>query len=65
MTIETSEKITLIMIYNLLGQKVYSLKPESIFKIDVDVSSLSNGTYMVKALSDNKLHNFKIIIDAD
>ena len=65
LTIETSEKITLIMIYNLLGQKVYSLKPKSIFKFDVDVSSLSNGTYMVKAISDNKLHNFKIIIDAD
>ena len=65
MTIESSEQITLVLIYSLLGQKVYSLKPESIFKFDVDVSSLPNGTYMVKALSDNKLHNFKIIIDAE
>ena len=65
LTIESSEQITLVLIYSILGQKIYSLKPESIFKFDVDVSNLPNGTYMVKALSDNKLHNFKIIIDAE
>jgi hypothetical protein len=65
LTIQSNEQITLVLIYNVLGQKVYSLKPKSVFKIDVDVSKLPKGTYLVKAFSNEKVQNFKIIKDSD
>ncbi len=61
LSIQSSESINLVTIKNILGQEVYRHKPESLPEIEIDISKLSDGTYIVKAVSDNKLHNFKII----
>ena len=55
----------LVTIKNILGQEVYRHKPESLPEIEIDISKLSDGTYIVKAVSDNKLHNFKIIKESE
>ena len=65
LSIQSSESINLVTIKNILGQEVYRHKPESLPEIEIDISKLSDGTYIVKAVSDNKLHNFKIIKESE
>ncbi|KGL63939.1 fibronectin type III domain-containing protein [Polaribacter sp. Hel1_85] len=62
LTIETADQITLIEIFNTLGQKVFRIEPkENKSKIDVNFSSFSIGTYMVKAFSKDKVQTFSIV----
>ena len=60
-SIQSVEPINLVQIYNVLGQEVYRHNVDSFSEFNVDVSTLSDGTYIVKAISDNKLYNFRII----
>jgi hypothetical protein len=49
-----------ITIFNLLGQQVYSSKPNTT-NSSVDVSSLKGGMYMVKVKVGNSIGTYKII----
>ena len=60
-SIQSVEPINLIQIYTVLGQEVYRHNAESLSEFNIDISTLSDGTYIVKAISDNKLYNFRII----
>jgi hypothetical protein len=62
LTIQSSKKITLILIYNTLGQEVYRKKQgENSFKIAVDFSALSIGNYLVKVFSQEKVQTIRIV----
>ena len=62
LTIQSAKKITLIVIYNILGQEVYREKQnENSLKIEVDFSALSIGNYLVKVFSQDKVQTIRIV----
>ncbi|MEM5566951.1 T9SS type A sorting domain-containing protein [Psychroserpens sp. AS72] len=52
--------LSAIKIYNLLGQEVYAQKTASA-NLQIDLSTLSVGAYIVKLISEEGQHNFRII----
>lgn len=52
--------LTDVRIYNLLGQEVLANKPAD-SQIQLDVSSLASGTYIVKLSSEKEQHSLRII----
>ena len=54
------ENITIVEIYNLLGQKVFENKSND-NSTQVDMSNLSTGSYLVKVASDNQTKTIKVI----
>ena len=52
--------LTAVTIYNLLGQEVYTKTTDSA-NLQLDVSSLTAGTYVVKLFSEYQQHSFKMI----
>lgn len=61
-TIKSNETIKEIAIFNLLGQKVKSIKMENSKSIAVDISSFDKGVYMVNISTGKKTITRKIII---
>ncbi|SDS06727.1 Por secretion system C-terminal sorting domain-containing protein [Polaribacter sp. KT25b] len=59
--ISTSEKITGVEMYNLIGKKV--LNVSSLSNEGVDVSNLSKGVYVLKVTSNNLVGTRKVIIE--
>jgi hypothetical protein len=55
-----SKNITNISVYNLLGQQVI-VKTVNDNQSQIDMSKLSNGTYMVKVTADNQVKTIKVI----
>ena len=55
-----TQNISNIAVYNLLGQKVMEEKTNS-NSVQLDMSTLSAGSYFVKVSSDNKVKTLKII----
>ena len=53
-----SALIKTIEIYNVLGQKVY----QSNYKENIDISNLSSGLYIIKAIGNNSIALEKLII---
>lgn len=53
-----------ILLLNSIGQTVYSkeIKPES-NKLDIDVSHLNNGLYIMNLITGNRIHSKKIVIN--
>ncbi|WP_431135632.1 T9SS type A sorting domain-containing protein [Psychroserpens mesophilus] len=49
-----------VKIYNLVGQEVFAKQTDS-ENIQLDLSSLTTGTYLVKLVSREAMHTFKII----
>jgi hypothetical protein len=49
-----------VVIYNLLGQQVVSVKPNAT-QTQVDLSGLTAGTYMVKVTSDEVTKTVKVV----
>lgn len=51
-----------VQVYDLNGKMLYSEQREAIYgKMDVDLSSYSNGMYLVKVRGKDVSHEFKII----
>ncbi len=62
LTIKSSEVITKIEVYNLLGQKIIRKKlNQELYINDLDLSELSTGNYLIKVYADNKIKTFRII----
>ena len=59
-TIETTNKINQIEIFNMLGQKIFSINGIS-NKMNVETSSLNTGTYLVKVTSDTASQIVKLL----
>jgi hypothetical protein len=55
-----SKNITNVAVYNLLGQQII-VKTVNGNQSQIDMSNLSNGTYMVKVTADNKVKTIKVM----
>jgi hypothetical protein len=60
LTVSYSNAISDVVIYNLLGQQVVSVKPNAT-QTQVDLSGLTAGTYMVKVTSDEVTKTVKVV----
>jgi hypothetical protein len=60
LTVSYSSSISDVVIYNLLGQQVVSVKPNAT-QTQVDLSGLTAGTYMVKVTSDEVTKTVKVV----
>lgn len=54
LTIQTNMSLSSVEVFNLLGQKVIGINAESLFDNTIDVSTLSNGYYLLKVKSGNQ-----------
>jgi hypothetical protein len=60
LTVSYSNAISDVVIYNLLGQQVVSVKPNAT-QTQVDLSGLTAGTYLVKVTSDEVTKTVKVV----
>ncbi|GGD16735.1 T9SS C-terminal target domain-containing protein [Flavobacterium orientale] len=60
LTISYTYSISEVVVSNLLGQQISAVKP-NVTQTDIDMSSLPNGTYLVKVTSDNQSKTIKVI----
>lgn len=60
LTINASDKVDAIMIFNVLGQQVSEVIIDETNK-QIDVSGLANGIYMLKVISNSTQDTFKIV----
>ncbi|GGB75754.1 hypothetical protein GCM10007424_14630 [Flavobacterium suaedae] len=60
LNVECSNTIQSVAVYNLLGQSVLTTNADA-NTVKVDMSSLSAGTYIVRATSGNKVETFKVV----
>ena len=60
LTVSYSNVISEVVVYNLLGQQVLTVKPNT-NQTQVDVSGLTAGTYMVKVTSDEVTKTVKVV----
>jgi hypothetical protein len=60
LNISYSKNVTGVVIYNMVGQEVLSQNSSSSIS-KVDMSSLSNGIYLVRATTDNQVKMLKVI----
>lgn len=56
------ENISHISVYNIFGQEVKAFSPNQL-NTEVDLSILPTGTYLVRAIVDEKTGSFKVIKD--
>lgn len=59
--INSEEKVTDIQIFNLSGQTVLSNKPLQSGNIEINLSSLPTGSYMLQVKSNDKIETHKFI----
>lgn len=57
--LESKEPIESILVYDLAGRKVQTLKPNT-SKAEMDLSALSSGIYLIKATVGSKVQTFKV-----
>jgi hypothetical protein len=57
--LESKEPIESILVYDLAGRKVQTLKPNT-SKAEMDLSALSSGIYLIKATVGTKVQTFKV-----
>ncbi len=55
--------ISKLSVYDLLGNKVYEMNQKMIGSFDIDLSNLSNGTYLVEVTKDGKPAFNKVVIN--
>ncbi|WP_241492450.1 GEVED domain-containing protein [Lacinutrix himadriensis] len=58
--IKYKSALSAVKIYNLLGQEVYTQKTNA-SNLQLDISTLSAATYVVKLITEKGQHNFRII----
>ena len=54
------QEISNVEVFNLLGQKVSSIAVNA-NNVQIDMSNLSRGAYMIKATSNNQVKTIKVI----
>ena len=54
------EEISSVEVYNILGQQVKTMRPSQL-NASLDLTSLSSGTYMVRARVNDKIGSFKVV----
>lgn len=57
--LESKEPIESILVYDLAGRKVQTLKP-NVSKAEMDLSALSSGIYLIKTTVGTKVQTFKV-----
>ena len=57
-----TEQFTILNIYNMMGQQVYSNKINIQNKINLDVSNIPDGIYFINVHAENYEVNKKVII---
>ena len=60
LNISLDKEITIVSIYNLLGQEVLSKSVNS-NETSIDVADLTTGTYLIKVTSNNEVKTLKIV----
>ncbi len=60
LNIEYKENITSVAVYNVLGQMVMERSVNTV-NVQVNMSTLSAGTYIVRVATDNKTASFKVV----
>jgi hypothetical protein len=60
LTLSYSSTISEVVVYNLLGQQMLVTKPNAT-QTQMDLSSLSTGTYLVKISSDEVTKTVKVV----
>ncbi|WP_250432844.1 T9SS type A sorting domain-containing protein [Hanstruepera flava] len=60
LNIESTSPVTSISIYNILGKKVKEIQSDNPIK-EIDMTSLSNGIYLIKVSAENKTQTIKVI----
>ncbi|RZJ33144.1 MAG: T9SS type A sorting domain-containing protein [Flavobacterium sp.] len=60
LNLSSVQNISNVAVYNLLGQQVLA-KPMNASEGQIDMSSLSRGTYMVKVTANNEVKTIKVI----
>ncbi len=58
----TINKISKVVIYDMLGKRIYALNNNTIDAITIDVSHFTKGIYLVELLSENNLKTTKKLI---
>ncbi|NTW33576.1 MAG: T9SS type A sorting domain-containing protein [Bacteroidetes bacterium] len=62
-TVSSSEKIDVIEIYNILGEKIYSLNdPKQKTSYEIDFSNFPKGTYFIKIIDGINTQTKKIVL---
>ena len=61
LTIESKQILEEITIYNLLGEKVMQIQPNSL-NCDLSTEYLTNGVYKAKVKTINRIEVFKLIV---
>ena len=60
LTISYSNVISEVIVYNLVGQQIVIAKPNAT-QTQIDISSLTAGTYLLKVTSDEVSKTVKVI----
>lgn len=60
LVMRAKEEISSVEVFNILGQKVRTIEPSKL-ETDLDLTSLSSGTYMVRARVNDKIGSFKVV----
>jgi len=60
LTLVSSKDISIVNVYNTLGQRVISKKPSTL-ESKLDMYNLASGTYLVQVTINEKIGNFKVI----
>ncbi len=60
LTLVSSKDISIVNVYNTLGQRVISKKPSTL-ESKLDMYNLASGTYLVQVTINEKVGNFKVI----
>ena len=65
LTVEAlSEKCSAIEVYDLMGNKVYMLQAgNGMPTIDIDLTGLAKGVYLLKILRQEEMHNEVIVLE--
>ncbi|NMH89392.1 T9SS type A sorting domain-containing protein [Flavivirga algicola] len=58
---ENMTKAIAVLVYDIRGKLIYSREFQPSKRIDLDLKHISNGSYLLKAISNGKLLNAKLI----
>lgn len=61
-TINSLNTIQNVVLYNILGQEVLGVNPKLNF-VNIDISAINKGVYIVKVMCEGKIATSKLIID--
>lgn len=60
--LDVTGKISLLTIYNMLGEAVYSAKKLSPGTVKINMSGFIQGAYIVETQNNGRVSTFKILV---